>query len=86
MNSIKPGLYNASDYANVTPGTPEAGRNASVLISQAAKIALVCSLALDAVALGPYEVCDPREVSGTAAKMMFECYEDLTVALNLLDR
>lgn len=86
MNAIKPGLCNAADYMDGEPGSESASRDAAFLTSQAAGIALVCSLATDAVAFGSYEVCEPHEVSGIVSKLLFKCYDDLTVAVNLLDR
>lgn len=85
MNATKAGLYEAIDFMDDDAGTVEALQDAGSLASQSAGIALLCALALDAVAYGDCEqACDPSDVAGIASRLMFKCWDDLTVAVNIM--
>lgn len=84
MNATKPGLYDAGGMMT-GPETADALRDAGVLANQAAGIALVCSLALDALAdEGDRSARISEEVAETASRLMFKCWGDLTAAMSLL--
>ena len=85
MRAGKQGLCGGSDFSGCEPGTGDAGNGASMLSNQAAGIALLCAIALDAAAHGDggYE-CDPADVAATASRLMVRCSDDLFAAVNLL--
>lgn len=81
MNAI----YDGTDAMDDEEGSEEGRRHAGMLASQAAGIALVCSLALDAVARGSKKSeIDARDVADTASRLMFKCWCDLTVATGIM--
>lgn len=84
MRAISPGLLNAIDAVDKKPGSEDAKQDAACLANQAAGIALVCSLALDSLTDGRDD-CDPIDVIGITSRLMFKCWDDLTVAVNLMD-
>ncbi len=85
MNATEPGLFDGTDAMDDEEGSEEGRRHAGMLASQAAGIALVCSLALDAVAFGKErEEVDARDVADTASRLMFKCWCDLTVATGIM--
>lgn len=86
MNATKPGLYNAVDAMDDEDGTPEAKADAARLIRQAAGLSLLCSLALDSAVLEDCELDYTAEyLEKTASSVLFKCFDDLTVAVNIMD-
>lgn len=86
MNAVKQGLYRADDARGCEPGTPEAVVEAARLVCQAAGLSLMCSLALDSVAYGDCEPdCAADDLAAIASRVMFECWNDLTVAASFMD-
>lgn len=83
MIATKPGLYETHDLVDIEEGTEDAAMMASRLMSQAAGISIICSLALESAV----EDKKNRElfdyVADTASRLMFKCFDDLVVAENL---
>ncbi|MEA5020760.1 MAG: hypothetical protein VB027_10380 [Gordonibacter sp.] len=85
MNAVKAGLYDAADFMDDEVGSDEAMRHARSLVAQAAGIALVCSLAMDSVAEdGGGDALQADCVDWPVSRLMFKCWDDLTVAENLI--
>lgn len=87
MNASNTGLYEAIEFMDDEPGSEAALRLARSLATQSAGLALLCALALDAVAYGDCaQDCDPADVAGIASRLMIESYNDLTVASSIVMR
>lgn len=85
MKAVKGGLCEAADFMGEEPGSADALEHAGSLASQSAGIALLCSIALDAAAYGGCgQGCDPAEVAGIASRLMHKCWNDLTVAVDIM--
>lgn len=85
MNANNPGLYNAIDFVDDEKGSDEAENHAESLVAQAAGISLVCSLAMDSIAAdGGGEALQADDVLWPISRLLFKCYDDLTVAANLM--
>lgn len=83
MNAVKAGLYDAADFVDDEAGGVDARNHAGSLVAQAAGIALVCSLAMDSVAAdGGSGACQADDLAWPVSRLMFKCYDDLTVAAN----
>lgn len=83
MNATVRGLYQGIDAMDDHPGSPEAERDAQNLISQAAGIVLLCSLAQDAVVAEDGEEY-VQDVADVTSRLLVDCYDNLVIALNLL--
>lgn len=84
MNAVKAGLYDAADFMDDEVGSDEAMKHARSLVAQAAGIALVCSLAMDSVAESAGDAVQADCVAWPVSRLMFKCYDDLTVAENII--
>lgn len=71
-------------FAGLEAGTPEALKGAVRLVSQAAGIALACSLALEAAANGELEEHDVHAAADISARLLFRAHDDLAVSANLI--
>lgn len=78
------GLDAGADFAGLEAGASEALKGASRLVSQAAGIALVCSLALEAAFNGDLEQRDADSVADISARLLFEAHDDLAAAVGLV--
>ena len=86
MGAVKSGLHDAIEFIDEKGGTEGAMRGAGILISQAAGLCEVCSLALDAVANGSMVVeMDIENVASITSQLVGKCWNDLVVASSLLD-
>lgn len=85
MNATRAGLLDPTEYMGYKPRTPEAVTGAASLVAQAAGLSLLCSLALDSVAYGVCSLdCSAEEVAAITSKVLFECWDELMGASNLL--
>lgn len=86
MNAEKLGLYRSEEAADDEEGSPDARRDAAMLISQSAGISLLCALALDAVAFDGKkdDGIDVEEIASISSSLMFECWDALTVASGIM--
>ncbi|WP_143412127.1 hypothetical protein [Arabiibacter massiliensis] len=85
MNAAHRGLYDAAGMAGQEAGTREAIRDAATLAAQAASVALVRALALDATANGESGAeCGAGEVMAATSRLAFKCHDDITAAMGLL--
>lgn len=78
-------IVNAVDCMDNEPGTANALRSAETIVAQSAGMALVCALALESVSCNGYDqLCSLEDVTNVASKLLFKCFDDLTVATGLI--
>ena len=75
----------AADYVDEIPGSKEAMLGVFDIATQSAGIAAVCALALDSLAYSRFDNGPQVEdVAAAASQLLFKCWDDLTVAANLV--
>lgn len=84
MNALHMGLYDPKLLDGLDSGSPEAVDAAIDVAMQAGELAKLCAVALDAVAyesrIGP----EPAEIAKIASRVLFECADDMAVAVDAI--
>lgn len=85
IGESRSGMCGAIDYIDKDPRSTEAMQGVRALATQSAGIAAVCALALDSLAYFRFDNGPQVEdVAAAASQLLFKCWDDLTVAANLV--
>lgn len=78
-------LRDAVEFVDEAPGSSAGLDAAKLLASQSAGLAGLCAIALDAAARSGCASSLPvEEIARSSSKIMMKCWDDLTVAANLI--